>query len=1152
MSGSALRRKSYQSAQEEANCFSPLHWENPDGSQVPAGKWEVMEKFFTPLHQARPVKEAKKTDSPSQDRRWARAELFSTASSSPSSSSAWSSSPWSSEASIERETFLVPSTMLPAQHSKSCADLSAPGPSFPKGGKNFQEVPGLSRRHSKSVDRLAYRSQRTSAEERLPKVTSLERSLPDAMLAQQRSQTLTVRATSKGILKNGPSPRSELIRKAKSMEAITAKSAGKTALPLRKTQGEGQVSGKDGQKERVKGKEAEPPGRAQVKKRYMEEKNRFSQFLNEITRQVLSPSTLSCLGPEHLQVSPSSVKKKRQSSSTDSSGSRDSKSRGSPTSSIPERDGGSQTRPSRKRGTSPDSCSGSSLPSQTWQSGSSCPRAASSGTKSPHQQASTGAPRRRDDSPSPQHSPLPTWQRGRPDRAKAAELGQAKFDTYSSFPSTGTDHAPPQQCMEFSKQRQTGSCAELPVCTPQKRPSQHDRQRKTDSCEEASTYNQPPQHEGKRRTEAREGQGRSGATMEQRGGDPSDHMSMERNPAASNQERQVDTGNASRTSKEPDREPHATLPLATPDALSCPMDAVHCDSLPSRGRRPPGQLELRNELDFLKERFSRLQEEYSSTQLTNHFLEEKLQIIAQTMASERLSRNERIADLLERLIAAQDSPSGLGTSNTSSSPISIEKHPHLENQGILCQASSVDMPLVAPPLPFMDMSHNNKSPFHPESSLKVNKLGCIPSAVLSAAETPKPEWKDMHGYDPFLMQEMEKQLEVLKPTPNTVTRNTAFSPWKQHPGVHSPSLEQFHISMESECSLENMTQSDTLLVPQLIDCMPETMEEHSRRHVSSQAGSSIEAVPEDQRSNASGGTSLFSSDSVTPSFIQHSFLSSSLQMLATFGNSESSGDDLQEDWLRLFMEKQPKKKEGEAPVDFRSAQKILDSLVNTQLEEKGSPPTIEELRLSRHQPGGGSDVEYKTYKVLADDCEPRGSTDQTQKTSYHTRYSPNATCPPGGDLVIDYECRVTTDAGYATRCDQNAAYPARHTYDCGYPADVRHQQIGSLDAMSRPINASEPVHQPAMPPGIGYPNPCTHGREVQTNCRPEQLQNQGRPKRNKPCQGHGSGSRPPLNNPGLQGNDFPYNSSLSRTKAANTASTDQEHRSSYPADSTLL
>ncbi|KYO28150.1 hypothetical protein Y1Q_0009078 [Alligator mississippiensis] len=56
------------------------------------------------------------------------------------------------------------------------------------------------------------------------------------------------------------------------------------------------------------------------------------------------------------------------------------------------------------------------------------------------------------------------------------------------------------------------------------------------------------------------------------------------------------------------------------------------------------------ELEALKEKFSRLQEDYSSTQRSNRLLEEKLLTIAQTMAAERQALNQHVAELLERLI----------------------------------------------------------------------------------------------------------------------------------------------------------------------------------------------------------------------------------------------------------------------------------------------------------------------------------------------------------------------------------------------------------------------------------------------------------------------------------------------------------------------
>ncbi|KAJ1105927.1 hypothetical protein NDU88_003330 [Pleurodeles waltl] len=1031
MSGSAIHRNLNQNGQGEAGRFSPVLWENPDSSKLQAGKREVMEKFFTPLGQERPTKENKKNVSPLQERRWARSELFTTASSSPSSSSAWSSSPWSSEASIEREAFLVPSSRLPAQHSKSCVDLCGQGLTFHKDGQRFQESPGLSRRHSKSVDRLAHRGQRLSDEMRLHKATSRESSLAsneqaEVVVPQMHPRHLTVRSTGKGILKSGQSPRADIIRKAKSMEAITAKSVSKVAPLTRKSQEESQGSRKNAWKETVREKEGQSTDRAGMKKRYMEEKQRFSTFLNEITRQVLSPSSLTSLGLKQQHLSPSSHRKKHQSSSTDSSESKDSKSRGSSTGSIPDnlqarqKEGTGHFRPSRRACTSPDSCSVSSAPSMSWYSGGSRHRTASSGSKSPQQQASPGPGRRREESTSPVRDSLPSWQRGRPDHAKTAEPGRAldknKSGNYArdTSESDTLSHYSPRQSSRLALQRKTTSSEDVSVRKLPQRLSQHGRQMKTDLCKDMSTGKQQPQEEGGRSTVAPVGQRRSSPAVEREVLSPVDGMTMSRKTATLQKEALVERD--TRAAKEPlqARDQMMVLPETTPDHISCAIDALNAvdsGSSPSHGHCPPGKTELRDELDFLKERFTRLQEEYSSTQLTNHFLEEKLTIIAQTMAHERLSRNQRIAEILERLIASQNTASGLESPNNSSSLASFEQHLSLENKDITRQASSFDVPHVAPPIPFMDVAEETSRPLDMESSHNMNNFDCTTDAVPSVSTTVRTDLLDVQEQDPFVLLEREKLLEVLKGSPKAGSQSIAFTPWKQRTGLHFPSLEQFNISMESESFPEGISQTDTLQMPQLVDFRVEAVDEQTRRRVPSQEGSSPPGSVGNQRSHDSGIKFPHFTDTGATSHSQLSFLKTPLKNSAANDSTESSGDELQEDWLKILMEKQPNKKEKKSPIDYQSAQKILNSLVSSPIAEKEPYAIQETLSLGIRLPRFESVLDFEPYKILDCEYEPRMGTDikhQAQKSAYHTRPLLDAVCQASEVSEVNYKHSATT------------------------------------------------------------------------------------------------------------------------------------------------
>ena len=122
---------------------------------------------------------------------------------------------------------------------------------------------------------------------------------------------------SKGILKNGGVPGGDRLRKAKSIETITVRSAG------RETQALGPGPTRPLQRDRQPPNSLDlsmpkkPPAADRMK--FVEQKLRFSEFLNEITQQVMSPSSLSSLGwkpPE-----PASAGKAPSTDGSDSKGS---------------------------------------------------------------------------------------------------------------------------------------------------------------------------------------------------------------------------------------------------------------------------------------------------------------------------------------------------------------------------------------------------------------------------------------------------------------------------------------------------------------------------------------------------------------------------------------------------------------------------------------------------------------------------------------------------------------------------------------------------------------------------------------------------------------------------------------------------------------
>lgn len=226
MSASAIRRKSYKKAQEDAGPFAPGPWEGDGGgggAEVPAGKLQVMEKFFTPVQQAPEGKAGSEAALWGCRQPWpeSRSDRFSTLSSSSAtsaSSASRSSASWSSATSLDREAYLPPG---PRFHSQSCVDVSGEGRAFRCGRAEGDEAAGsfarLRRGQSKSAERLPPRQGRQEGpplpsdgdgvDRHLYKATSLERSLAfneqAEILAPRQPHQAGVPAPSKGILKNG-------------------------------------------------------------------------------------------------------------------------------------------------------------------------------------------------------------------------------------------------------------------------------------------------------------------------------------------------------------------------------------------------------------------------------------------------------------------------------------------------------------------------------------------------------------------------------------------------------------------------------------------------------------------------------------------------------------------------------------------------------------------------------------------------------------------------------------------------------------------------------------------------------------------------------------------------------------------------------------
>uniref|UniRef100_A0A9J8CIZ3 Uncharacterized protein n=1 Tax=Cyprinus carpio carpio TaxID=630221 RepID=A0A9J8CIZ3_CYPCA len=135
----------------------------------------------------------------------------------------------------------------------------------------------------------------------------------------------------------------------------------------------------------------------------------------------------------------------------------------------------------------------------------------------------------------------------------------------------------------------------------------------------------------------------------------------------------------------------------------------------------------RIELSSLMEQFTRLQDNYSCTQQTNHLLEKKLHCVSQSMDGEREQLNERISELTEHLSAAKTTIHSLETMNvTSMLQDALEKH--LKSDDPITHP----LPGATPPAPFMDSELYEKVSMHADDQ----SLGTLP-------EEEESDWSEM-------------------------------------------------------------------------------------------------------------------------------------------------------------------------------------------------------------------------------------------------------------------------------------------------------------------------------------------------------------------------------------------------------------------------
>ncbi|XP_028566807.2 uncharacterized protein LOC114587059 [Podarcis muralis] len=878
MSASAIRRKSYKRAQEEAGLFSPVHWEGDKGSNgdVPAGKLQVMEKFFTPVRQTKENKGASSSsstdlglrDCSSCHHQWAesRSGHFSTlssssASSTSASSSASSSASWSSEASLDKEAFLLTSSRYHPQHSQSCVDLSGEARAFRRGREEEmaefeeEEAPGsfsrLRKGQSKSADRLGNRhglqsqpGQPDGVDRHLYKAASLERSLAFSeqaeILAPRQPHYAGAPAPSKGILKNGAVAGGDWLRKAKSIETITVRSIGKEPLsapgPARPLQRE---------KQPPNSLDLSTPKKPPITERMklVEEKLRFSEFLNEITQQVMSPSSLSSLGWKPPEPSLAS-----KAPSTDGSDSKGSSSKGSSPGSLLEMAEAKAEAAARRR---------------------------------------TGQAEAKVDAlPSPHSRP----------QANLA-FGRATDEASTSPELAPFAHLPAK----------LGSLPKLPG-EAAKRP--------------------------KKPSEAKGGHGQEAKRLEQplkkaEKGLPAGGTAEKANPL--DEHEGVAAKKRMHNSKELLAEAEQPVPSQEQEPAS-PAQKEEADAKPRTAQRDLQK--TWDELDALKEKFSRLQEDYSNTRLTNQLLEDRLQIIAQSMAEEKQTLNQRINELLERLISAQNTICTLEKINISG----LLAKPSLEKQrrsgkdespsDSLCSLHILD---VAPPPAFMDgASETQTTPNQSDSATETSKLGC--SSESDTAAGPSEERSLLLKYEAALVAPSP---EGPKRHSKSHSRATAYIPWKQKSTTFST---QDTNSTESECSgEEEAAPLCPLPAPRFLYLRQEAL-------VAPPGPSShFPALPTLQP-EVFEAAHLPSPTNLPPS--------GKLEEMVPEMSSSESSEDGEVSWSPGLVEKTS----GGPHLDYQSAQKMLDGLL--QKSRRGNEPPkvarLEGFRLAGATEGNGA------------------------------------------------------------------------------------------------------------------------------------------------------------------------------------------------------
>ncbi|KAL6463553.1 hypothetical protein MHYP_G00279440 [Metynnis hypsauchen] len=208
------------------------------------------------------------------------------------------------------------------------------------------------------------------------------------------------------------------------------------------------------------------------------------------------------------------------------------------------------------------------------------------------------------------------------------------------------------------------------------------------------------------------------------------------------------------------------------------------------------------ELSSMMDRFTRLQDNYSSTQQTNHLLEKKLHCVAESMDGEREKLNQRISELTEQLSAAKTTIHSLETINvTSMLQDALVKHFKSDDP-----LKPFRPPVAPPPVQFMDSDHYDKGSVTGDEQT----LGPLP-------EEEESDWSEIGD---------EAQHCTLRGSEGGHHGGTAFSPWRQGTSrvVRADQYGRGDGDTESESGGEEVVRGCGLQIPHLqFTIHPETL-----------------------------------------------------------------------------------------------------------------------------------------------------------------------------------------------------------------------------------------------------------------------------------------------------------------------------------------